>query len=101
MKTLTFTAAMILSTGLSAGQFNSPFEVGNPDLYHGVDDSSQLSTAVQPGIGDSYAYPWLGNGGFSDTKTVVQRGTNEALAVVICSIWGMRLTGNGSSETGA
>ncbi|KRT56240.1 hypothetical protein [endosymbiont of Ridgeia piscesae] len=77
MKTLTFTAAMILSTGLSAGQFNSPFEVGNPDLYHGVDASSQLSTAVQPGIGDSYAYPWLGNGGFSDTETVVQRGTNE------------------------
>jgi hypothetical protein len=53
MKTLIISAALILS-GAYAGSFNSPFEVGNPDLYAGVEDSRQLPAAVQPGIGDAY-----------------------------------------------
>lgn len=36
MKTLIISSALILSGTVYAGTFNSPFEVGNPDLYTGV-----------------------------------------------------------------
>jgi hypothetical protein len=85
MKKLLVTAAMILSANLYA----DPFDVtgNNPDLYDGFDDSTQLPTAVQPGIGDSYASSILhSGGGYAETKHISQGGLDEGYGSILIDV---------------
>jgi hypothetical protein len=83
-KLLITTAAMILSTNLYA----DPFDVtgNNPDLYDGFTDSTQLPTAVQPGIGDSYASSILHSGGYAKTKHISQGGVDEGYGSILIDV---------------
>ncbi|MEN8178960.1 MAG: hypothetical protein ABFS39_10095 [Pseudomonadota bacterium] len=85
MKKIALTAALILSSGVYAGTFNSSFEAGNSDLYDGVGDSQKLPTAVQPGIGDAYGSVLL-PGGYADSQHVVQKGTNDGYGSILIDI---------------
>ena len=84
MKKMIITAAMILSSNLYA----SPFDVTgqNPDLYAGLPDSTQLPTAVQPGIGDSYASSILHSGGYADTQHRAQKGIDEGYGSILLDV---------------
>jgi hypothetical protein len=84
MKTLIVTAAMILSTNLYA----SPFDVTgqNHDLYDGYADSTILPTAVQPGIGDSYASSILHSGGYAKTSHTLQGGVDEGYGSILIDV---------------
>jgi hypothetical protein len=76
---------MILSTSLSAAAFDNKVFNGSPDLYEGLADSSSLPTAVQPGVGDSYASV-LYSGGIADSPTTEHKGTNDAYGSILLDI---------------
>ncbi|MEJ2621535.1 MAG: hypothetical protein P8163_15105 [Candidatus Thiodiazotropha sp.] len=84
MKTFIITAAMILSTNLSA----SPFDVTgqNPDLYDGHANSTMLPTAVQPGIGHSYGSSILHSGGYARTSHALQGGVDEGYGSILIDV---------------
>ncbi|MEW8627517.1 MAG: hypothetical protein AB2551_17350 [Candidatus Thiodiazotropha sp.] len=84
MKKIVLTAAMILSTNLYAGAFDVTGQ--NPDLYAGTADSTQLATAVQPGIGDSYGSSILHSGGYAETRHTVQNGLDEGYGSILIDV---------------
>ncbi|MCG8015951.1 MAG: hypothetical protein JAY97_07030 [Candidatus Thiodiazotropha sp. 'RUGA'] len=77
-------AAMILSSNLYAGAFDVTGQ--NHDLYDGTAESTQLATAVQPGIGDSYANSILHAGGYADTRHVAQNGVDEGYGSILIDV---------------
>jgi hypothetical protein len=84
MKALIVTTAMILSTNLYASAFDVTGQ--NPDLYDGYADSTRLATAVQPGIGDSYASSILHSGGYAQTTHKVQGGLDEGYGSILIDV---------------
>ena len=85
MNKIVLSVALLLSSSAFAGTFNSSFEADNPDLYSGNADSRQLSTAVQPGIGDAYGSVLL-SGGITDSRHVAQKGTNDGYGNILIDI---------------
>ncbi|MCU7920648.1 MAG: hypothetical protein KZQ88_12870 [Candidatus Thiodiazotropha sp. (ex Dulcina madagascariensis)] len=84
MKKIIITAAMILSTNLYASAFDVTGQ--NHDLYAGLPDSTQLPTAVQPGIGDSYGSSILHSGGYADSRHTVQNGIDEGYGSILIDV---------------
>ncbi|MCG7897729.1 MAG: hypothetical protein JAY85_04640 [Candidatus Thiodiazotropha weberae] len=84
MNKIILTAAMILSTNLYAGAFDVTGQ--NPDLYEGTAESTQLATAVQPGIGDSYGSSILHTGGYADTRHTTQNGVDEGYGSILIDV---------------
>ena len=84
MKKIVLTAAMILSTNLYASAFDVTGQ--NPDLYAGTADSTKLATAVQPGVGDSYASSILHSGGYAESHHIVQKGIDEGYGSILIDV---------------
>jgi hypothetical protein len=85
MKTLVLTAAMILSTNLYASAFDVTGK--NHDLYDGFPESTQLPTAVQPGIGDNYGSSILHSGqGYAQSVAKPQGGLDEGYGSILIDV---------------
>jgi hypothetical protein len=84
MKTIFFTAAMVLSANLYASSFDVTGQ--NHDLYDGHADSTVLPTAVQPGVGDSYGDSIFYSGGYAQTTSTLHGGIDEGYANVLIDV---------------